>query len=169
MLNRLRRSPIVIALTAALFGAGLFAGGSAYAGAGFSDVPQNSFFEDEIYWLVNNGIANGFPNNTFRGNQNITRNQAVLWFTNYNQTIETSSIQQDPPLASEFSLQAPCPVGKRPIAGGAATSHDNMSITDSQPVPGGWLVLWETDDGVVIDPTSLTVWVTCIPLNPAVG
>jgi hypothetical protein len=59
---------------------------TAQASHQFSDVGTNTFFHDEINWLVGTGIANGFGS-TFKPTENIKRQQAALWFKNYNDII----------------------------------------------------------------------------------
>ena len=48
--------------------------------AAFTDVGLNHPFRTEIRWASNNGIVNGYPDNTFRGNGQVTR-QAASAFT----------------------------------------------------------------------------------------
>jgi hypothetical protein len=52
-----------------------FAGspGGSYPDPEFADVPPTHPFADEIAWLVEAGIAEGFGNGTFRPAQNVTR------------------------------------------------------------------------------------------------
>ena len=46
----------------------------------FSDVTNNTFGQEEIYRLVETGIINGYPDGTFKPNQNINRGQAANLF-----------------------------------------------------------------------------------------
>src|SRR5688572_16294710 len=51
----------------------------AYAGHGFSDVPNTHPFHDEIDWMDQKGIANGFEDGTYRPADAVTR-QAMAAF-----------------------------------------------------------------------------------------
>lgn len=44
----------------------------------FSDVPYNHWAVDYIWWLKNNGISVGYPDGTFRPNNNITRAEMAV-------------------------------------------------------------------------------------------
>ena len=66
-----------LAAKAALVGGGIavgIGGGAAYA-ASFSDVPVNHPFYDEIEWMADTGITQGYPDGTFRPNEDVTRGQ----------------------------------------------------------------------------------------------
>ena len=47
--------------------------------AGFADVPSGHPFHDEIAWLVAEGITTGFPDDTFRPTQPVTRQAAAAF------------------------------------------------------------------------------------------
>lgn len=47
--------------------------------AGFSDVPTNHPFHDEIAWMVAEGITQGFNDNTFRPTQAVSRQAAAAF------------------------------------------------------------------------------------------
>lgn len=66
-----------LAAKAALVGGGIavgIGGGAAYA-ASFSDVPVSHPFYDEIEWMADTGITQGYPDGTFRPNDAVTRGQ----------------------------------------------------------------------------------------------
>lgn len=51
--------------------------------AGFRDVPVTHPFHREITWMVSRGITTGFPDNTFRPNETVTRQAAAAFFHRY--------------------------------------------------------------------------------------
>lgn len=48
----------------------------------FSDVYQNDWYYDNIMWAVENGIAQGYDDGTFRPNEQITRAEMVIMLKN---------------------------------------------------------------------------------------
>jgi hypothetical protein len=73
-----RPTTVVSRQVMAAFLHGLFDGGTA-PDPGFSDVPPGHLFFDEIAWLVDEGIATGFPDGTFRPTAPVSR-QAMAAF-----------------------------------------------------------------------------------------
>lgn len=69
--GRLARFAAKAALVTGGIAAGV-AGGAAYA-ASFSDVPVSHPFYDEIEWVAEAGVANGFPDGTYRPGDPVTR------------------------------------------------------------------------------------------------
>ena len=45
----------------------------------FSDVPDSHFAHDFITWLFDNGITAGFPDGTYRPNNNVTRAEMAVF------------------------------------------------------------------------------------------
>lgn len=74
-----RAKPLAAALVMLI--AGVFAG-RASATHLFSDV-SGAWYETQVGWLVDNGIASGYADGTFRPNDPITRAQAGSWLRNY--------------------------------------------------------------------------------------
>lgn len=76
----MRRSrPFVVALvSAALFGAVASAQTTT-----FKDVPAGHWAREAVDYITQCGLIQGFPDGTFRGNQNLTRYQAALIFFRY--------------------------------------------------------------------------------------
>jgi polyhydroxyalkanoate synthesis regulator phasin len=74
----MRRSrPFVVALVSAvLFGAAA----SAQSTTTFKDVPAGHWAREAVEYITQQGLIQGFPDGTFRGNQNLTRYQAALIF-----------------------------------------------------------------------------------------
>jgi hypothetical protein len=146
-----------LAAKAALVGGGLavgIGGGAAYA-ATFSDVPASHPFYDEIEWMAETGITQGFEDGTFRPNDEVTRGQMsafmqrlyLLQDTTYAanmsgaQSTESSSWQNVMPLVAEVTV----PEGTRANLHALLTAES--SCTDGagycrarivyQPVGGG--------------------------------
>lgn len=57
--------------------------GSANAQAPFKDVPAGHWAKQAVEFISQCGLIEGFPDGTFRGNQNLTRYQAALIFFRY--------------------------------------------------------------------------------------
>jgi len=51
--------------------------------AGFTDVPVEHPFHDEIAWMVQEGLTTGFPDDTFRPAQPVTRQAAAAFLYRY--------------------------------------------------------------------------------------
>ena len=66
------------ALTALVLGTGVV-----LASHQFPDVPDSSQFHDDIAWLVDNGITNGYANGNFGPKDNITRQAFAAFLHNY--------------------------------------------------------------------------------------
>jgi hypothetical protein len=72
---RHRPSPFVLIVVVT----GLALSSAAYATHDFSDVPTSSPFHDDISWLAESGITTGFPDDTYRPNEPVSR-QAMAAF-----------------------------------------------------------------------------------------
>ncbi len=59
-------------------------------GAGFSDIPANHWAKDAVETLRQLGLISGFPDNTFRGNESLTRYQIALILYNFYSFLETN-------------------------------------------------------------------------------
>ena len=68
---------LVLLVLLVLLGSGQPAG--AVVGS-FTDVPESHPFHDDITWLAGEGIATGFPDNTFRPTNNVTRQALAAYF-----------------------------------------------------------------------------------------
>ena len=51
--------------------------------AGFSDVSGSAWYTDAVNWAKANGVVGGYPDNTFRPNDNITREQLAVMLKAY--------------------------------------------------------------------------------------
>ena len=159
-------------LVVALVGAGGAFGGNAAANHTSSDVPNGSFFHESVGWLIQNGIAQGFNDGTFRTGDNITRGQASFWFGNYNSSFEV--VTQDATQAGSDTFKivaAQCPAGKRAVAGGGSANAVDLMLTESWPATQTeWRVGWETvDNSPIPNGVQFSVYALCMPFPPAVG
>lgn len=147
----------VIALVVALTG-------RAEANDRFDDLPARASFHETAGWLAANGVADGFPDGTFRPDGDITRGQASSWLANYNETIALVARTQNPAGNSAFTGFATCPTGRRPVAGGGETDVPELFMTDSRPSgPTEWSVSWETQRDILVNPAEISVWALCVP------
>lgn len=153
------------ALVAALFVVpAVVAGGTAWAADSFSDVPSSHVFYDEIEWGAANGIVNGYPDDTFRPGNDVTRGASAAFLARYNDSLELVRIDTNPPVGTTWITRVTCPAGKRAIAGGGTMIGDDVYIAATQPQgAGAWDVRWESEDDAVIDPTSTVGWALCAP------
>lgn len=72
---RHRPSPLVVIAIVT----GLALSTTAYASHDFSDVPDSNTFHDDISWLADSGITNGFPDGTYHPTDPVSR-QAMAAF-----------------------------------------------------------------------------------------
>lgn len=176
---QLRRRTVVLAVAAFLAFAGVattslvlhLTGGRAEAAHQWNDVPTGNFFHDEIGWLVDQGIANGFTaSGTFKPGDTILRQQAALWFANYNNSLEVvENTAVGVGRGTGVSMGAACPEGKRAIAGGGGirgpfvmrNSRPALSRPPSNKVI--WQVDWVTPNDTLQDFRDVTVWALCAP------
>jgi hypothetical protein len=61
----------------------------------FSDVPDDHWATSSVYSLVNMGVTQGYPDGTFRGNNNITRYETAVFISKLAAAIEKSGDQSD--------------------------------------------------------------------------
>lgn len=86
----LTRKTLAILVAAFVAVASLAAGAlvrSAQADDKFNDIATGTFFHESTGWLADNAIANGYPDGSFKPNNNVTRGQASFWFNNYDTNI----------------------------------------------------------------------------------
>lgn len=88
-------------------------GGNAAAAPGtkFTDVPDNEWFKDYVYWAYNKGIVSGMGDGTFAPNAPITREQMAVMLCKYSVSLgfELPSVKATPSFTdasaiSEWSL-----------------------------------------------------------------
>lgn len=140
--------------------------GLGVAGSGFSDVPGDHPFRDDITWMDEQGISTGYPDGTFRPGDVVTRQAMAAFMRRYNSSFTTGATWVNPPLGVAFASSASCPSHERPIAGGGDLEHANTFrafLTRSEPEGDSWHVEFVTSDGSVQDATGLNVHVTCAP------
>ena len=136
------------------------------AGAGgnaFSDTPP--WIADHANWLAANDIANGYPDGTFRPNDDITRGQSAFWLGNYNDTLELVKHVEDlPGSGTGFGTSVFCPAGKRAVAGGHQGPIAPWVVQASYPneaSPRQWVIAWSRPDSAPIP--EVTLWALCVP------
>ncbi|MEO6350398.1 MAG: S-layer homology domain-containing protein [Candidatus Limnocylindrales bacterium] len=120
-------------------------------------------FHDDIAWLSDYGITTGFGDGTYRPSDPVTRQAMAAFMHRLSNQFEVVSNSIDLPPNNAFGVYAYCPGDKRPITGGGYTSTPNMFITDSFPSGDSWAVRWESEDNVIVDPTTFTAYATCAP------
>jgi hypothetical protein len=164
------RRALVLAgtLAAGLFAGSLF-GGTAIASHQFSDVSDSNIFHDDIDWLVDNNIATGFDDGTFRPSQPVTRQAMAAFMRRYNDQVDIEGENSNPAAGTTFTDTLDCGPNRRALAGGGRVDVADVFLTDSIPTPDlhGWTVRFESDDNTLVDPSLLTVWAQCAPLDPA--
>ena len=146
--------------------AGAFAG-NAGATHTSSDVATGTFFHEHIGWLIEQGIANGFPDGTFKPKDSITREQMAFWVGNFSDELElVSSVAIASGTLSFLASFTICPAGKRALMGSGQSTTTDVFITDSFPSSNHdrWPARWEKEGDVNIpNPAEFTVWVLCGP------
>ena len=153
----IRRAVIGLAM-AGLVSIG-FTGGLAVAGVDpFSDTPP--WIRDHAVWLHDFDIANGYPDGTFRPNQNITRGQAAFWLGNYNDQLRLVTSRKSF-TASGVTHDVSCGQG-RAVAGGGTISVPGAWMLESRPNSSRWQVTWEMENSDVRT-GFVDVWAFCIP------
>lgn len=75
----------------------------------FRDVPAGHWAQEAVAFAVRCGLIEGFPDGTFRGNQNLTRYQAALIFFRLYQTNRLQDAQPECRLAVERGAQEVAP------------------------------------------------------------
>ena len=75
--------------------------GLGFGQAQFSDVPAGHWAKEAVERIAALGIITGFPDGTFRGNQNLTRYQAALIIQRLLETVQQQQGQGQPALSEE--------------------------------------------------------------------
>jgi hypothetical protein len=113
----------------------------------FTDVPPNNFFAGDIDWLTDQHIANGFPDGTFDPQGFIKRQQAALWFNQYNAAFRVATEEgSNNSQAGTITEVLTCPNGERGLAGGGTAVSGQFHVTASEPTSTGWRVTWTSID-----------------------
>jgi len=86
-----------------------FSGVFASAQTQFRDIPAGHWASQAVEFAVQCGLIEGFPDNTFRGNQNLTRYQAALIFFRLYQTNRLENTTPECRLAVERGAQEVAP------------------------------------------------------------
>lgn len=156
-----------LTLLAAAIVATLGVGIGAVTATTFTDVPDSHPHKEHIDWLVDNGIATGFDDGTFRPADPVTRGQAARWFHVYNGTAQlVSDTVNAPAAATAFTRNVACPAGDRVLGGGGHMSDSGLYLSDSYPLTAEiWSVTWRTVSGGTATPSQFTVWALCGPAD----
>jgi len=157
-----------MALVGAAFLAGSIISGATAAVAVtsvFNDVPNNHPFLDQINWMSEQGIAQGYDDGTFKPTAPVSRQAFASFLNKYNASIQRRDSVSDPAPNTEFLKSTDCLPGQRAIGGGGQTNASGLVITDSLPHNGddGWQVRWESKTGAVVDPSMVTAYAICVP------
>jgi hypothetical protein len=135
--------------------------GTAFAAGQFSDVGESSPFYEDIEWMAQTGISEGYDDGTYKPGAPVTRQamSAFLHRANEIQIMTNPVTYED---AHTGSATAVCPEGTEVIAGGGTGTVQNLFITDSNPNVAGtqWSVTVETDNNVLADFT-VQAWAMC--------
>ena len=59
--------------------------------SGFKDVPTGKWYSNAVSWAAGVGVVSGYPDKTFKPNQNITREQFATVLYSYARNIETNN------------------------------------------------------------------------------
>jgi hypothetical protein len=162
-LSRRRLTTVVIgALTLGLFAGSMF-GGVAVASHQFSDVGDGNQFHDDIDWMVDQEIADGFSDGTYRPSQPVSRQAMAAFMRRLNNRYFPHESTANPTANSAFVHTAECPSGQRPMAGGGNVDIANVFVTDSVPTSTGWSMRFETEGNAILDPGQIYVYVLCGP------
>jgi hypothetical protein len=156
------RAALLVASGVAI-GSVLSGAGAVWASHQFPDVPTDSPFHADIDWLVDQGIAEGYADGTFRPASPVSRQAAAAFFHRYARATEIVESSTDPAAGSSFAWSAACPTGKTPVAGGSNTDSLDLVVSSEGPVEGNWTVRWVPRNGGSVDPGVVTVWATCVP------
>lgn len=87
----------------------VFFGAFAHAQTQFRDIPAGHWARQAVEFAVQCGLIEGFPDGTFRGNQNLTRYQAALIFFRLYQTNRLENARPECRLAVERGAQEVAP------------------------------------------------------------
>lgn len=134
------------------------------AGGGFTDVGPGHPFEDEIGWMAEYQISEGYQDGSYRPGAPVTRQAMSAFMERLAATYHIVEETRDPTASQIISGAATCPVGYQALAGGqqifGSFSH---VVWQSYPDGRDWEVSWITTDGNTPNPTSITIWALCGP------
>ncbi len=176
-----RRSRVVVLVLSLALVSVLAATVGALAADRFSDVPSGHPFQDEIGWMADSGISEGFPDGTFRPTSPVTR-QAMAAFLQrlaghdpevapivHAASLDGYEIVFDEAVTTDFliDMEVTCPAGMKAVGGGGLVD-DLFSIAMSGPTEDGdgWFVVWLSMDFQPWTVESAVV-VTCLPAGDA--
>lgn len=162
---------------------------TAFALHRFSDVPTSHPFHDDIAWLADTKIGQGFEDGTFRPGQPVTRQSmaAFLHRLAENQVVDAATVQglgpedlrgdPGPPGITGLEVvqtsmdfggswshvhEVDCPAGKVPLAVGGYHNAANYWVAGQTLLATSGYVRFEGHVGSDISGTSF-VWLLCAP------
>jgi hypothetical protein len=127
----------------------------------FNDVPSSNPFHDDIDWLTDNEITEGFSDGTFRPNGNVTRGAMAAFL--HRQSDATRTVVDSVDFTSETVVtgQVACPAGTRLIGGGSTVvANGAMDMEASGPIFGQWAA---RHTSFVPRSGTLAIMATCMP------
>ncbi len=176
-----RRSRVVVLVLSFALVSMLAATVGALAADRFSDVAADHQFRDEIGWMADSGISEGFDDGTFRPTNAVTR-QAMAAFMqrlaghdpDVEPIVHAASLDgYEFVVAAEettdavIDMEVTCPAGMKAVGGGGLVD-DLFSIAMSGPTEDGdgWFVVWLSMD---FQPWTVgsAVVATCLPAGDA--
>jgi len=128
----------LVAVPIALVLAAVAGAGGAWASHQFDDSADGSFFHDSIGDIVAGGCATGYPNNTFRENENPTRGQFAFWVSNCGGRVSSDQVTID--VLSDSSVPSPSRPRVNIEAGASGTGSGFVVVQTSwtaEPTPAG--------------------------------
>jgi hypothetical protein len=162
-MSKIRKTLIAVVVVVA-GGVGALAG-TAFAAGQFNDVNENHPFFDDIEWMAETGISEGYQDGTYRPGDPVTR-QAMSAFihraNDYEIEVKTNQFVN----VNLATVIVPCPAGTEAISGGGSTNGSNLFMTSSFPNANGsaWNVSFETENNALAS-FSATANVTCGPVD----
>ncbi|OWY61789.1 hypothetical protein B7486_61915 [cyanobacterium TDX16] len=162
--NRLRLLVVVIVVAVVAAVSASLATGALAGDATFRDVPPGHPFSDEIAFTADSGIAEGFPDGTFRPGEPVSR-QAMAAFLQRAQSYRVVGQHASAANVSSLSANVACDrTDHVAISGGAVYQGPGRAfIAASGPGFGnGWSVTMATDDSVLRS-MSMTAFAVCVP------
>jgi len=147
---------LVVAIVGGFVGSSLAGGAS-----GFSDVPEDHPFYDQITFMEQTGIAGGFPDGTYRPSQPVTR-QAMAAFISRVATYQIGEGAIGAPDVSSLEGDAGCADDFVPVGGAVWADQPDVLVIQSRVNDSrtGWFGRIETDDGSQTN-LSMNIQVIC--------
>ncbi len=142
------------------------------AGGGpFTDVGEEHPFSDEIAWMAEAGISQGYEDGTYRPGAPVTRQAMSAFMQRLNASFHLVHESRDPTSSEIISMAADCGPNERVLAGGhsiqGSPTHVVLRSYPSHGATDSWYVFWQTTDGQPANPSLVEVWALCAPAEQA--